>query len=238
MKVLVFDIWGQYAHYKKIYATTSAVSFVIPPKTSLYGYIGAILGLEKEQNAYLGYFQDKCCLMAIKVCRPIVMQRINTNLRPNLGRIVKNRKPTTIEYVYQPRYRVYFTHQDLSLYQRLQQALIQQSCVFTPTLGLANLLSKFEYQGEFNAIKHFAESAQNIHSVIPKEYLIKFSADHLVENGNEIIEQGMYTVEMNRHRETTERTDIILDRTGKAIPAYVTHFYKVDNTTHDNIILF
>ena len=53
MKILVFDIWGEYAHFKKIYATTSALSYVVPPKTSIYGYIGAILGLEKEDNIYL-----------------------------------------------------------------------------------------------------------------------------------------------------------------------------------------
>ena len=81
MKILVFDIWGEYAHFKKIYATTSALSYVVPPKTSIYGYIGAILGLEKEDNIYLKSFSDKKCLIGISVRSPIVMQRLGINLK-------------------------------------------------------------------------------------------------------------------------------------------------------------
>ena len=50
MKVLVFDISGKYAHYKKIYATTSAISYVIPTKTSLFGYLWAIGATEKNRD--------------------------------------------------------------------------------------------------------------------------------------------------------------------------------------------
>ena len=53
MKILVFDIWGDYAHFKKIYATTSALTYVIPTKPSIYGYIGSIVGREKFDNDYL-----------------------------------------------------------------------------------------------------------------------------------------------------------------------------------------
>lgn len=112
MKVLAFDIWGEYAHYKKIYATTSAVSYCLPTKTSLYGYISTILGFEKNNNQYLKYFQDKECLIGIQIMKPIVMQRININLRATFGRMkpTDNRKPTMMEFVYQPMYRIYFFH--------------------------------------------------------------------------------------------------------------------------------
>ncbi len=113
MKVLAFDIWGDYAHYKKIYATTSAVSYCLPTKTSLYGYISAILGFEKNNNHYLMYFQNKECLIGIQIMKPVVMQRININLRPSLGMLAlkkdgtyENRKPTMMEFVYQPVYSV------------------------------------------------------------------------------------------------------------------------------------
>ena len=145
MKVLAFDIWGEYAHYKKIYATTSAVSYCLPPKTSLYGYVGAILGLEKNQ--YLNYFQNKECLVGIQLLNPIVMQRININLRAVLGRMKPNdnRKPTMMEFVYQPKYRIYFYHKNSETYNRLKDSLVEKCAVYTPSMGLASLISNFEF---------------------------------------------------------------------------------------------
>lgn len=49
-KMLVFDVWGDYAHFRRFYTTTSPLSFPIPPRTALCGLIGAIIGLEKEGN--------------------------------------------------------------------------------------------------------------------------------------------------------------------------------------------
>ena len=49
-KVLVFDIWSEYGHFKKPYTTTSPLTFSIPSRTALTGIIGAILGIEKGMN--------------------------------------------------------------------------------------------------------------------------------------------------------------------------------------------
>lgn len=238
-KVLVFDIKGEYAHFKKIYATTSAISYCIPPKTSLYGYIGAILGLEKENNAYLKEFTDKQCLLGIAVLKPIVMQRININLRPHTkGKLSAsdNRKPTTMEFVYSPKYRIYFTHENESIYQNLKQHLQENTSVYTPSLGIANCLSTFEWIGEFETEKVEAVNYSIlIRSIIPRKAFKSFDKDGMYKHHNEVIEQSMYAVEMDTKRNVTEREDILLDRKGKAIPLFVNYYYTVDN---ENIILF
>ncbi len=108
MKVLVFDISGKYAHYKKIYATTSAISYVIPTKTSLFGYLWAIGATEKnrDKDFYLQYFQNKSCLVGIQILKPIATQRINTNLLSNITRKWEH-KPTMVEYVNNPGFRIF-----------------------------------------------------------------------------------------------------------------------------------
>lgn len=68
-KLLCFDIWADYAHFKKYYTTTSPLTFSIPPKTSIYGIIGAILGMGK--NEYLYYFQPGMCQIGIQIMKPI-----------------------------------------------------------------------------------------------------------------------------------------------------------------------
>lgn len=236
--VLIFDIWGDYAHYKKIYATTSAVSYALPPKTSLYGYIGAILGLPKADNAYLSAFANKQCRLGISVLNPVVMHRLGTNLRPNLNRFVDNLKPTLMEYVYRPRYRIYVSHKDSYFYDELRNALQTHQCRFTPTLGLANLLSNFVWVDEVEADTIQPTKAVPIHSVIPRKYLVDLDVNALQNGTYELIEESLYAVEMNKEREVTERDDILFNRKGEEgdpLLALVTEYYVINGK---NVILF
>ncbi len=239
MKVLAFDIWGDYAHYKKIYATTSAVSYCLPTKTSLYGYISAILGFEKNNNQYLNYFQNKECLIGIQIMNPIVMQRININLRATLGRMkpTDNRKPTTMEFVYQPKYRIYFFHQQENIQAQLYGRLKDKNAVYTPTMGLASLVSNFEFVGEFEAtLKKSEDNSVAIQTVIPKNHFEKFNTEVLKAKQTEIIEQSMYAIEMDVERNVTERDDILLERKAKPIEAFLNQYYQLSDGT--NIALF
>ncbi len=236
--ILIFDIWGDYGHFKKIYATTSAVSYAIPPKTSLYGYMGAILGLSKTDNAYLTAFAEKQCRLGISVLNPIAMKRIGTNLRPNLNRTSENPKPTLTEYVYQPKYRIYVSHDNPSLYSELRAALKAHRSVFTPSLGLASLVSNFEWIGEVTTDRIHPTEVKPIHSVIPRKFLVELDVLALQNDEFELVEQSLYAVEMNTEREVTERDDILLNRKGakgNPIPALVTEYYTINDA---NVILF
>jgi len=239
MKVLAFDIWGDYAHYKKIYATTSALSYCLPTKTAMYGYIGAILGLEKSSNEYLKFFLEKKCLIGIQILNPIVMQRININLRATLGRMksTDNRKPTTMEFVYQPKYRIYFYHLDNEIHSQFKQQLENKEAVYTPTMGIASLISNFEYLGEYEATLLQDETKSvSIQSVIAKKHFISFDIEALRENYTEIIEQSMYAIEMDLDRNVTERDEILLERKAKSIDAFLKQYYHLSNGA--NITLF
>ena len=107
-KLIVFDIWGRYAHFKKIYVTTSALSYGVPFKTSVYGLVGAILGLDNHKNDYLNHFHESNCKIGIRVINPVKLQRINVNLSDKPGPIIGNRKPTMVEFVTDPHYRISF----------------------------------------------------------------------------------------------------------------------------------
>lgn len=241
-KILAFDIWGRYAHYKKIFATTTALSYAIPSKTAMYGYVGAVVGLQKFDNLYLNEFEPGFCKIGLQVINPIVMQRINTNLHPHTKGLIKstqNRKPTTIEYVYQPKYRVYFMHSNNQLFTQLKENLQSHKSFYTPSLGLANLLSNFEYVGEFDSTEIEGDSKHSIkiNSAIPRRKIIDFDLDGTITN--EIIEYSQYAVEMNTAREVTKRDDIFFDRKGAQIKAIVNSYYKINvNQTENNVVLF
>jgi CRISPR-associated protein Cas5h len=237
MKTLVFDISASYAHYKKAYATTSAVSYLIPPKTSLYGYIGAILGLQKRDNIYLEAFAEKQCLIGLSLLRPVELCRMGVNLKAELGRRKEGGtpKPTLMEFVRKPCYRIYFTHQDKAVFKAFRHALEQHYAVYTPSLGLANCLSSFEYVGEFDAEYVESDKAVWIDSVIPKQQFIRFEYSQFNDNQLFITEQSMFPIEMDVQRNVVERDDILLERKGQPVMAFVKPFYKINQK---NVILF
>lgn len=240
-RVLVFDLWGAYAHYKKIFATTTALTYPIPVKTSIYGLIGAIIGLEKSENAYLRYFQPGSCKIGIQIMKPLAFQRININLRAVFGQMkpTDNRKPTLMEFVYRPRYRIYITHTDSLLLDDLENCLKNKQAVFTPSLGLANLIANFEWVGHFPYNSNSTEKYEPISSVIPRRNLIKLNPELAFQEGNRIIEVSQYALEMDERRNVLDRDDIILDQNGQTINARVSEFCQVTYNNHQyNVVLF
>ncbi|EIM74522.1 CRISPR-associated protein Cas5 [Nitritalea halalkaliphila LW7] len=214
-RVIVFDIWGQFAHFKKIYVTTSALSYAVPFKTSIYGMVGAILGMENSENQYLTSFKEGKCQIGIQLINPVQFQRININLSPTPGPIKDNRKPTLMEFVVRPHYRIYFSHTDKKLVDELKDSLKRKASVFTPVLGLAFCLANFRYIGEGSVEKK--EGISLIQTAILKSNLKSFDQDYWIENNIHIQEQDMYPLEMNPSREVTKRDSLIYDLNGKAI---------------------
>ena len=47
-EVLIFDIQGEYGHFRKYNTTTSPLTYSIPTSTAIAGILGAILGMERE----------------------------------------------------------------------------------------------------------------------------------------------------------------------------------------------
>ncbi len=232
MKLLVFDVKGPYAHFKKYYVTTSALSYAIPPKTALYGLVGAILGLSKEGNKYLDYFSDKSCLMGLQLCRPLKTTRVGINLRPDRSRYKDNPKPTLFELISEPHYRIFFHHKDERLQTHLSELIKHHCSVYTPSLGLANLVANVWWQGEVGAVVENSTEAVSINSVIPIRQFVRFGE---MEDSN-IVSQTMFAIEMDKQRNVTERDDILFDRDGNPIKAVVTQFFKT--SAYGNVVLF
>jgi CRISPR-associated protein Cas5h len=236
-KVLIFDLSGPFAHFKRIFATTTALTYPLPPKTSLYGLVAAILGLEKTGNDYLNSFPAGSCRIGIQLLSPLAFQRISMNLRPSFGslRATENRKPTLMEFVDRPKYRIYLTHTDAELYARLKLLLENGKSAYTPTLGLANLIANIDYIGEGEARP---TDEADVHSVIPKSRMEGLPAS-VTGRRNRLMEVGQYAVEMLPSRDVTVRESILLDRRQTPISVPVTDLQRVTfNDQYANVIFF
>ena len=50
MNLIVFDIWGDYAYFRRGYTTTSTLTYPFPSRTTIAGFIAGILGYPR--NSY------------------------------------------------------------------------------------------------------------------------------------------------------------------------------------------
>lgn len=223
---LVFDIWGDYAHFKKIYVTTSALTYSLPFKTTIYGLVGAIIGLDNEKNGYLDHFNEENCQLAIQVINPVKIQRININLSPKPGPIKDNRKPTTMEYLVKPRFRIFFSHKDEEIYNSLKENLEEKRTVYTPVLGLAHCIANFEFLGEYELTRESGNAM--IDSILLKSMVKSLDTSSWNENDVRVQEQTMYPLEMNTTREVTKRDNVLFDLNGNPIQAEVEHYFHLN----------
>jgi len=233
-KLLAFDITAQYGHFKVIYATTSALTYPIPSKTAIYGLVGNIIGLSNKGNEYLKSFEEGKCRIAIQVLKPISTQRININWSASPGAI-KQRKPTLVEHLSNPAYRVYFTHVDDTIYQSLKKHLENHTSVYTPCMGLAYLLANFEFCNEYK-IEEKTGAETDIHSIIPMSIFEGFGEEK--ECDNFITSMSQYAMEMTPQRDVTKREEVLFDRQGLPIQAKVKNYYQLKMPEETNIILF
>jgi CRISPR-associated protein Cas5h len=223
-KMLVFDVWGDYAHFRRFYTTTSPLSFPIPPRTALCGLIGAIIGLEKEDNDYLNYFSTESAHIALKLLNPIKKAIIAENLidtktarGPGMN-LITNRTQIRFEFLKDQKYRIYFycTNKEDIVYQKLKLNLQHHKTVYTPCLGLSENIANYKFIGEFKInILSREEDYIYIDSVLPLQK-ISTTEGIIFESEGEYFSIRM-PVELNTERIVTKYRDIIFDRNGKPI---------------------
>lgn len=232
-KVLVFDVWGDYAHFRRFYTTTSPLSFPIPPRTAICGLIGAIVGLAKEDNDYLNYFSTETAHIALKLMNSIKKTVIAENLihtksakGPGMNLIIE-RTQIRFEFLKDQKYRIYFCcpNKEETIYQKLKYNLNHHKTVYTPCLGLSENIANYKFIGEFEIdIFSYKDDYISIDSVLPLQKTSEKEGIMFESNG-EYFSIRM-PIELNTERIVTKYRDIIFDRNGRPIKAKLIETYR------------
>lgn len=230
MRTLIFDIWGDFAHFKKFYTTSSPLTFSFPPPPTVKGILGAIIGCDK--NDYLSVFSRDKCSIAIQILNPIKKIRLglnHINTKGNFWRPTKRgtheaRTQIPCEFIKDPAYRIYVSHSDEEIFDALLKNLKNHKSFFTISLGLSELLADFRYIGtvEFEEIKG---GEVEISSILPTTLILE---------GIEFKEGYRYfreriPVDMDQDRVVRMYEDVLYEAQGKKIYAKIGNFWKGEN---------
>jgi CRISPR-associated protein Cas5h len=222
MPIVAFNLWGDYAHFRKYYTTTSPLTFSLPPRTALMGIIGAICGLKKE--SYLAALAHESIGVAVSLINPVAKVRIaenliNTKIAPLMARIPSQSGHIQVrfELLKNPCYRVYVSLKDAALQSTLKEMLAAHRCVYTPYLGISELIANFCFIGEYEAEAITPDDYVNIRSAVNSDAIRDLS----IEEGKEYFSE-VVPCDMADDRVVTRFSKIVYERTAQPIRAMVT----------------
>jgi CRISPR-associated protein Cas5h len=183
MEILTFDIAGKFAHFRKYYANNTAMTFTLPPRTTLMGIVAAMLGLPRD--SYYKALSSERLRFSVRILQPVKKSFHRMNLlmikgeKDFQGRLGHTQTPFEVvtgldlrkDFV---QYRVYVTatgNDGIDVFQILKDAVMASKTVFSLTLGTANFSAQvgnprlFD-ETQWQEIVAASNDFQTIHSAV------------------------------------------------------------------------
>lgn len=223
-RALVFDIWGDYAHFRRGYTTTSPLTYPFPTRTALSGMMAAVLGLPRD--SYYEAFEKENSAFAVQILNPIKKIRIKENLidtktgfylQDNRGQ----RTQIEIEFIKKPKFRIYMWNK--KYLEDISSLLSEHKTKYTLYLGVAYCIANFEYKGIYPVEKNLTHGEEVEISTVIKN---KDNLEIKMEEGKKY---GKIKIPgfMNKDRVVEEFIEVIYEATGKSINITNGEYYAV-----------
>lgn len=230
MNVIVFDIWGDYGHFKKFHTTASPLTFSFPPPTAVIGIIAAILGIDKEK--YWDTFNMANTMVAVRIINPVKKIRIGMNVietksaGPMLNRI-KQRSQLKYEYLKDAHYRIYFNHSEQALMERLKNMLQAHKTVYTLSLGSAQMIADYSYIGEYVAEEMSVRDYVLVNSVLPLNENLETTTHFIKFEENRRYNKEIVSTRMNVNREVIAYKTVLFEMNALPIKTNIAGIMRV-----------
>lgn len=220
--MILFDVVGKFASFKKFYTNSSSMSYIFPPRTTIEGIIASIMGYDFD--SYYEKLNFKKSLISVSLKSKIrtyigtlnYMKIINsTTFRNNMLK-KKGYEYTQIPFeMILPEnflnniiYRIYFKSDD-SIMSKLEDKIINKKPVYPITLGNANMLATLNFVA--NAETNVINSDEFINVVSPSP--LKYVNDIYMKDDIHI-QKDIFPVSFDKNR-YPRTMEYIFEREGK-----------------------
>ncbi len=139
---------GRFAHFCAPYTNVYRLTQPCPTKTSIIGFIGSVLGIEKDD---LRLYQRIQC--GVEICSKYRTVSIPYLTRQGFPGSAANKDSsrTSVEVIVEPKYKIYVVEKDVGncddkILPVLRQIMLEQKPVFTPYLGLAQFIASTDFE--------------------------------------------------------------------------------------------
>ncbi len=233
--VVVFDVWGDYAYFRRGYTTTSTISYPFPSRTTIAGFVAGLLGFPRD--SYYTLFNEENSRIGLKIVNPIKKTRLNlnyVNTKENmlLSEIKTTGKRTQVpaEFLKDVKYRLYISLEDNEIMDQLYELLREHKSIFTPYLGITECLCNFKLIG--NGIYSVNETCGENVSI--DSVLVKRDVNICIEKDKKygVVKSPGF---MNDDRSVKSFIEYFYESNAKPILVDSCTYYKIGE---DNVILY
>ncbi|MBE2278818.1 MAG: type I-B CRISPR-associated protein Cas5 [Ignavibacteriaceae bacterium] len=242
MRLLIFDVKGEFGHFKKFNSTSSPMTYVIPTPTALRGMLGALIGLGREQC--ISEITKENSTFAIQVVGKIKKQGYSTNLintKEHFYRI-KTRTQVRYELLVNPHYRIY-AKLNSGLFELVKDVLEKEKFKFFPYLGLANMTAKIDRVEEGVLINKKSNGQYvEVHTAINLNNYGNISFEQVenqrlstailplsieLDNSDKLTGGSKAENDLPKNRITKEYGEILVETNGNPIKVLIEEYYEV-----------
>lgn len=242
MKVLIFDLIGKMAHFRKYYTNSSSLTYYFPPRTTINGLIAGIIGLKRD-SYYELFSKDKAFVgISIKSKLRKVFQVVNYVWAENVSQLNLSKGQHTqipVEIVLPLnldnfiKYRIYFYHTDDKLLNEIHERVRNNKVVYPPYLGITEFLAKIEYVDFIEPVIQKVSKVK-INSVLRLDYLTE---GELIKSEQKLYIKERMPYDFDRNRVLNdEPKDFILELNDNIIEFNSKREIEVLSLKEDNIL--
>ncbi len=224
MKLIQFELFGDFGHFKKFYTTSSPLTFSFPPPPTIRGILGAILGLDKTE--YLDVLSPNQCKVGVSIDAPIKRIRVglnHINTKGGYWGLKLGRTQIRTEILKDPKFIIYVWLADNTLFQQLETQLKNHQTVYTISLGLSEMLANFRWVNLLTA-EHVENASGAICSVIP---VTEIDNDRFhLESGKRYLKERIPII-MSQDRVVSLYQDVMIEASGQPFQSTAKNLWKV-----------
>lgn len=224
-QVIVFDIWSNYAYFRKPYTTTTALTYSFIPRSTIEGLVCAILGIDRY-DIYNKLIDSKIGLRILSEVKKIPFSTIHTHsdFWITMGKDFRTR--INLELLVNPKYRIYFS--DNKYNSELETKLKNHQTVYTPYLGTSTMIANFEYINTFYLYTHKSNvKFIEISSIVP--YINKIPTLMIEKDRIYAIEQNI-PAKINKDRDLISSYSAIYNPTNGKIKVKDIEYQSINYT--------
>lgn len=228
------------AHFRRYYSNTSALSYTVPPRTTLIGLFAGLLGYERD--SYYEIFSTSSCHVAVGIRRPLKKQVQTLNLLKveshndlNASQIYHSQTPTEIlmpadlPHGYLD-YEVWFYHRHQDIMDQLAELINMELGYLSKGVSLA--LGTAQHIGWIEQAMmlegSILESVEaEIHSIIPVSKINKLQlAEH--DYPLQLLKEDL-PIHFNVDRVLVSKGDFIINMTGSPVKVNVSNAVQMSD---------
>jgi CRISPR-associated protein Cas5h len=246
-EILIFDLKGPLAHFRKYFTNSSSLSYSFPPRTVIIGLVAGLLG--EERDTYYKKFGDSQCKVAVSLKTPVrkIMQTMNYINTSNYSVDALLSDNPKIEHAQIPLeivcpvddhdicYRIYLSCENV--HQKLRERLEQNRFVYPPYLGITEFIGEIEFISEGTISEIPFGNPVKLNTVCRKSAIVDRGLKFEDANSQYLLEK--MPADLSEKRKVTRYEEYIFERSGKNIVASLSEpGYQVKFETQTENISF